>query len=718
MTRPLSKTTRRTVLKIASATGAVVGFSGLSSAQGEADFELGGETPGWVGRVPGSTEGERNPTLEIVPGEEYELVWENLDGARHDFVIENRDGEVVLQTEIIAAEGETQTVTFTAEEDFAEYYCSVHPASMRGEFNVEDAEEPEPEPEPDVPERVIDARQVSPRDVDNHNYESFYNYRKRQAIETLLSDPQVNDIVGSFVTSFEAYDPLSEHLETVSIQGSRDLQIEGSIEDGFDVTARNVQVVYGVIDRWRDELVAAHVTEPQDFSWSPWDHSEEGERRLRVILDNPEVQEHLEGNEWYPLAKVAEIITGYLDVPHAGVSPAIFFVQDDDGEVAVVTAYLDVRDPDSYEILDVRRVDRFVEFPPQELADTVGTWEESVVNDLPDVPFEKRPWYTANNGAHRSDEIPDPIEQNGWQLDWEPPGTHGVTIDAAYNGKPVFAQLDSPVTYTGYGLPAREGRNTADWYFPDDEPVFNGHLLFWDIHSLDFGGPGQLGIIDYPETADHPGGFRFRTHYHTGATGRSSIDFHAGYRFAPYNYDISYEFFEDGVVRPIWRRQGPGFLTEHLEHFPVHEDDGVLQHYTSTFAMDVTPGTTEGTGIRLFDGTEWTTPNEEFYIEGEPGMIAQFCNPNGDERIAIPLDDDTELVVVRRREGEIPLAQRALDMEVEQEFYHPSQYIRGDPIQGERVIAWLMLPAAVGQLPHPSGITSFVADGRINLRGY
>lgn len=719
MSRPFGYTTRRTMLKIAGATGAVVGLGGVSMAQQGADFQLEGVTSGWVGQAPDEIEGETNPTLDVVAGEEYVVEWTNGDGAGHNFAIENDAGEVVFESDIMDDEGETQTVEFTVEEDFAEYFCQPHSGSMRGTLAVGD-EEPAPD-EPDVPEQIADARQISPRDVDNHNYKALFDYRKRRAIETLLSDPEVNETVDNFVTSFEAYDPLSEHFETVSIQGSPDLEIEGSIEDEFEVTALDRQVAYGVVNRWTDELVAAHVTEPEDVSWSPWDHTDEGERRLRFITDNSEVQEHLDGNEWYPSFKVAESITGYLDVPHAGASPAVLFVQEDDGEVVAVTAYLDVRDPDEYEMLDVQRIEDFVEFPPHELAATVGTRDESVLEDLPDVPFEKRPWYTANNGHHRQEEIPESIEQNSWQIDWEPPGTHGVTIDAAYNGKPVFAQLDAPVTYTGYGLPPRDGRNISEWYFPDDDPVFNGHLLFWDIHSIDFGGPGELGIIDYPETPEHPGGFRFRTHYHTGATGRASTDFHSGYRFGPYNYDISYEFFEDGVVRPIWRRQGPGFIMEHLEHHDDHEEhdeDTVIQHYTSTFAMDVTPGTTEGTEVRLFDGNEWTSPSEEFYIEGEPGMKARFCNPDGEERIDIPLDDDTELVVVRRRDGEFPLAERALDMDVEEEFYHPSQYMRGDSIQGERVIVWLMFTGAVGQLPHPSGITSFALDGRINLHGY
>jgi uncharacterized cupredoxin-like copper-binding protein len=98
----------------------------------EADFRLGGEASGWVGRAPERIQDETNPTLELEAGTEYTLVWENGDGIQHNFAIEDADGEDLLATEFVQEAGATQTVTFTASEEMAEYYCQVHPDSMRG----------------------------------------------------------------------------------------------------------------------------------------------------------------------------------------------------------------------------------------------------------------------------------------------------------------------------------------------------------------------------------------------------------------------------------------------------------------------------------------------------------------------------------------------------------------------------------------------------------
>ena len=101
-----------------------------------ADFELGGNTPGWEGMAPATIEGETNPPLELEAGVEYTVVWENRDGLPHNFVIEDGAGENVVRSEIISDEGATQEVTFTATEEMAEYYCEVHPESMRGPVEV------------------------------------------------------------------------------------------------------------------------------------------------------------------------------------------------------------------------------------------------------------------------------------------------------------------------------------------------------------------------------------------------------------------------------------------------------------------------------------------------------------------------------------------------------------------------------------------------------
>lgn len=129
---------RRTVFKTtAVATGllAGVGISNPIAAQ-EITFQLGGKVAGWQGRSPSSIEGQTNPTLELEAGIEYEIIWRNLDGAPHNIVIEDADGNNLVRTKLISEQGASQSVTFTASEKMAEYYCEAHPQSMRGTVNI------------------------------------------------------------------------------------------------------------------------------------------------------------------------------------------------------------------------------------------------------------------------------------------------------------------------------------------------------------------------------------------------------------------------------------------------------------------------------------------------------------------------------------------------------------------------------------------------------
>jgi hypothetical protein len=131
---------RRTVVKATAAVGtgllAGVGISNTITAQVTTTFRLGGKIPGWIGRAPASIDGATNPTLELEAGKEYEIVWENLDGAPHNVVIEDANGNNLVRTEIITGQGATQSVTFTASAEMAEYYCEVHPQSMRGSVSI------------------------------------------------------------------------------------------------------------------------------------------------------------------------------------------------------------------------------------------------------------------------------------------------------------------------------------------------------------------------------------------------------------------------------------------------------------------------------------------------------------------------------------------------------------------------------------------------------
>ncbi|WP_254767709.1 hypothetical protein [Salinilacihabitans rarus] len=611
--------------------------------------------------------------------------------------------------------------------------------------------------EPDDPSRISDpdgestadgipslrmdtADFASARQFDNDTYERLHATRKRRAIETLLADPEVHDLVGDWIGTFEAYEVLTNHLETISLQGPTSLTVrERGFPDGdeaeFEVTAENRRTVYGLVDRRRDEIVALEITDPQDVGWTVTQNAYQMALG-QAIHDAEPVREALgdvSEREWYPSWKGAAggyTGLGQADLRHGHGGTAVMHVKDGD-DVRIISAFVDGSDPQNPVVVDVAVLDHAVEYPLYELVETIEPAAESVLDAVPDVPTEQRPYYTANDGYHRIEPPDESFEQDEWAVEWEPPDAQGVTLSASYRGSPVFEAMNSPITFTGYYLPPREGRNTREWYFPDDDTVFSGDLLFWDVHSSTVGGPGLLGKLDFPARDGTPSGFQLKSHYHSSAVGRESVDFHSGLRFGPYNYDIAYEFYADGVFSPVFRRTGPGFVTRFLrkveENAESYGEGGayeepVVQHYVSTQAIDVTPGTDDGATVEFFDGEEWTTPEAEFYLEGEPGTIVRFGNPDGPEAVEIPLRDDLEVVVVRRDGAEIgpgeAAAHRRSDEGTPSHLYHPAQYVDGQPIQGERVIVWLLVLGAIDQLPHPSGVTNFVTTARLELSGY
>lgn len=130
---------RRTVLKSTAVGGVVAATAGKVSAQEEEfeeTYELIGQTSGWEGVAPSDIEGETNPTLEVIPGERYQVIWENGDGVPHNFNVVGGHGQTVQSSDLMSSEGETQTVTFTAEENYQEYFCQPHPEAMRGSFRT------------------------------------------------------------------------------------------------------------------------------------------------------------------------------------------------------------------------------------------------------------------------------------------------------------------------------------------------------------------------------------------------------------------------------------------------------------------------------------------------------------------------------------------------------------------------------------------------------
>lgn len=138
---------RRTFLKGVAATGAIA--SAGSSVAAEDDDEeteeeaipivLGGKTEHWFGLSPEPIEGEENPTLQLQVDQEYKITWINMDGEPHELaVLDEDETELEVAGEELDPIGETQQLEFTATEEMAIYYCTVHPTTMVGDIEIGD----------------------------------------------------------------------------------------------------------------------------------------------------------------------------------------------------------------------------------------------------------------------------------------------------------------------------------------------------------------------------------------------------------------------------------------------------------------------------------------------------------------------------------------------------------------------------------------------------
>ena len=142
---------RRTILKGAAAATLLAGTGNLAAAQDDDDddndndediFVLGGHQEYWFGIAPEDIEGEENPTLELDDGEDYEIVWINMDGEPHNIAIQDEDEEHLEETDEEVDEiGETQTLSFTASEEMDTYYCTIHPETQIGDIDIVEDDE-------------------------------------------------------------------------------------------------------------------------------------------------------------------------------------------------------------------------------------------------------------------------------------------------------------------------------------------------------------------------------------------------------------------------------------------------------------------------------------------------------------------------------------------------------------------------------------------------
>ncbi|MFC4541404.1 PKD domain-containing protein [Halosolutus amylolyticus] len=151
---------RRTMLMITGAAGmtALAGCGGSDNGDGngggngdengaaDADWEsveefyFNGQISHWGAEEPAFLEGEENPTITLIEGQEYTFRWYNNDGVQHNMEIRNEDDDVVedYQSDDVSEEGEEASIEgVTATQEMATYICQYHETTQVGDIEVQ-----------------------------------------------------------------------------------------------------------------------------------------------------------------------------------------------------------------------------------------------------------------------------------------------------------------------------------------------------------------------------------------------------------------------------------------------------------------------------------------------------------------------------------------------------------------------------------------------------
>jgi len=122
------------------------GTGGVATGPPTAVCDVVGGNHVWMGVAPDSIADVVNPTIALTPGKTYTIEWTNTDGETHNVVIADADGNELESSADVSNEGETQSFTFEATDEMAEYYCGTHSASQRGDIEIEAIDPPEGPP--------------------------------------------------------------------------------------------------------------------------------------------------------------------------------------------------------------------------------------------------------------------------------------------------------------------------------------------------------------------------------------------------------------------------------------------------------------------------------------------------------------------------------------------------------------------------------------------
>ncbi|MCT9094748.1 hypothetical protein [Haloarchaeobius sp. HME9146] len=476
--------------------------------------------------------------------------------------------------------------------------------------------------------------------------------RKEAALKQLFAVDEVATLVEDAVSS-TAYHRIFEDVDFVEILAPHEMDVQGSLESGHTIEYRDIKQVRGLVHRETDDLLAVDVRtrEPHTIEQN---YDSMNMATVEAAMENDQIQQALEGKDWFVAASDYSIITAYSEeFPIGVVTPVLFNWNNDEGDLVAISAA--VTTGETNEVLSVQRPTRETTTPlPRLVADARGNdpgeYAEAEIDPPGDMEHED---WAINRPAQT-------IEQDGWTVEWENTLHDAYRVMASYNGKPVFgSETKVPWMFSDYepfGLQAPgvpEGQ--ANWHF-------------WD--TLGFTGPGVI------EKHDFDGGFRIRGSYHTGSLDHWEWRF--GQNWGPYRYLIDWNFHDDGVVTVTSRHPTTGFRT--TNGYPKY-----------TFHLCIEPGY-EAATMATSDGSEWSAVTEETRVDR--GDVAAFRveRQDGPERLVFErpgdrnylLQYDPELV-----EYDQTLQGVVKEMLEHQEYLDPENYLRGNSVEGEKPLVRL-----------------------------
>ncbi|TYL37388.1 PKD domain-containing protein [Natronococcus pandeyae] len=104
------------------------------------EFYFEGVIEEWTGIEPEFIEGESNPTITLIEGQEYDFRWVNGDGVTHNLEIRDEDDEIIedYQSEDVGEEGEETILEgVVATEEMDVYICTYHEGTQVGDIEIE-----------------------------------------------------------------------------------------------------------------------------------------------------------------------------------------------------------------------------------------------------------------------------------------------------------------------------------------------------------------------------------------------------------------------------------------------------------------------------------------------------------------------------------------------------------------------------------------------------